>query len=181
MLDTNNNNWGSIQHRHRVTFDCSLRHYHHHTLRIIFVTVKISCLFVDTNIPDRSPGSHYQMYFNFILRNTRRSRFLPFCSTCPPSNRHIRWTGVQHTPVTLGLKSDQWWSWTEVHKINNLAIRFGFFVFVLVFIDENHTATSPRTTDIIPVGETALLLAPSAEFLWNANLAKIICSLEQPA
>jgi len=43
--------------------------------------------------------------------------------------------------------------------------RFGFFVFVLVFIDENHTATSPRTTDIIPVGETALLLAPSAEFL----------------
>jgi len=66
------------------------------------------------------------MYFNFILRNTRRSRFLPFCSTCPPSNRHIRWTGVQHTPVTLGLKSDQWWSWTEVHKIN---INTGMSVF----------------------------------------------------
>ena len=25
---------------------------------------------------DRSPGTHYQMYFKFILRNTRRSRFL---------------------------------------------------------------------------------------------------------
>jgi len=35
---------------------------------------------------DRSLGSHYQMYFKFILRNTQRSRFfLPFCSTCPPS------------------------------------------------------------------------------------------------
>jgi len=46
-----------------------------------------------------------------------------------------------------------------------LSFSFWIFVFVLVFIDENHTATSPRTTDIIPVGETALLLAPSAEFL----------------
>jgi len=25
------------------------------------------------------------MYFKFILRNTRHSRFLPFCSACPPS------------------------------------------------------------------------------------------------
>ena len=25
------------------------------------------------------------MYFKFILRNTRRSRFLQFCSACPPS------------------------------------------------------------------------------------------------
>jgi len=30
---------------------------------------------------DRSPGSHYEMYFKFILKNTRRSSFLPFCST----------------------------------------------------------------------------------------------------
>ena len=34
---------------------------------------------------NRSPGLHYQMYFKFILRNTRHSRFMPYCSACPPS------------------------------------------------------------------------------------------------